>query len=144
MEKRLDDDQPSLGYAWYVVGLLTLANISSFLDRQILALLVVPMKRDMHLSDTKLSLLMGLSFALFYTIFGIIISNRGYRHGPPEVMQRLAKGEPVDPKEYYFRGTPVFETSAENYKWITRYIFIATGTGERRVDRVILDFYKLL
>jgi MFS family permease len=55
------------------VALLTLANISSFLDRQILALLVKPIKRDMHLSDTKVALLMGLSFALFYTIFGIII-----------------------------------------------------------------------
>jgi MFS family permease len=64
----------SLHYSWYVVGLLTLANISSFLDRQILALLVVPIKRDMHLSDTKISLLMGLSFALFYTVFGIVIS----------------------------------------------------------------------
>lgn len=63
----------SLKYAWYVVCLLALANISSFLDRQILALLVGPMKRDMHLSDTEVSLLMGLSFALFYTIFGIII-----------------------------------------------------------------------
>ena len=52
--------QSSLRYAWYVVGLLTLANISSFLDRQILALLVVPIKRDLHLSDTKISLLMGL------------------------------------------------------------------------------------
>lgn len=61
-------------YSWYVVAVLTLANISSFLDRQILALLVVPIKRDMHLSDTKVSLLMGLSFALFYTIFGIVIS----------------------------------------------------------------------
>jgi MFS family permease len=65
--------QPSLKYAWYVVGLLTLANISSFLDRQILALLVGPIKRDMHLSDTKVSLLMGLSFAMFYTVFGILI-----------------------------------------------------------------------
>jgi MFS family permease len=74
MKNHSDDDRPSLKYAWYVVGLLTLANISSFLDRQILALLVVPIKRDMHLSDTKLSLLMGLSFALFYTIFGIMIS----------------------------------------------------------------------
>ena len=67
------EHQPSLKYAWYVVGLLTLANISSFLDRQILALLVAPIKRDMHLSDTKVSLLMGLSFAMFYTVFGIII-----------------------------------------------------------------------
>jgi MFS family permease len=75
----MKDDQgiseiKSLRYAWYVVGLLTLANISSFLDRQILALLVVPIKRDLQLSDTKVSLLMGLSFALFYTVFGIILS----------------------------------------------------------------------
>jgi MFS family permease len=67
------ENKPSLKYAWYIVGLLTLANISSFLDRQILSLLVAPIKRDLHLSDTKVSLLMGLSFALFYTIFGIII-----------------------------------------------------------------------
>jgi MFS family permease len=67
------EKKTSLKYAWYVVALLTLANISSFLDRQILALLVKPIKRDMHLSDTKVALLMGLSFALFYTIFGIII-----------------------------------------------------------------------
>ncbi len=67
------ENKPSLKYAWYVLGLLTLANISSFLDRQILALLVAPIKRDMHLSDTKVSLLMGLSFAMFYTIFGILI-----------------------------------------------------------------------
>lgn len=40
--------QGTLRYAWFVVGLLTLANISSFLDRQILALLVVPIKRDLH------------------------------------------------------------------------------------------------
>ncbi|SHH48497.1 Sugar phosphate permease [Chryseolinea serpens] len=64
---------PSLRYSWYVVGLLTLANISSFLDRQILALLVAPIKRDLHLSDTEVSLLMGLSFAMFYTVFGIVI-----------------------------------------------------------------------
>lgn len=72
----------------------------------------------------------------------IYVLNRGYRHGPPEVMQRLAKGEQVDPKEYYFRCTPVFETSSEKYNWLNRYIFIATG--ERKADRVILDFYKLL
>jgi MFS family permease len=67
------EGQPSLKHAWYAVGLLTLANISSFLDRQILALLVAPIKRDMHLTDTQVSLLMGLSFAMFYTIFGILI-----------------------------------------------------------------------
>lgn len=72
----------------------------------------------------------------------IYILNRGYRHGPPEIMQRLAKGEQVDPKEYYFRCTSVFETSSEKYEWLNRYIFIATG--ERKADGVVLDFYKLL
>jgi MFS family permease len=66
-------EQPSLKYGWYVVTLLTLANISSFIDRQILSLLVAPIKRDLLLSDFKVSLLMGLSFALFYTLFGVII-----------------------------------------------------------------------
>jgi MFS family permease len=66
-------------YAWYVVVLLTLANISSFIDRQILSLLVKPIKRDLHLSDTEMSLLMGLSFALFYTFFGVFIGRMADR-----------------------------------------------------------------
>lgn len=74
-ESGIAGQQKSLTYAWYVVGMLTLANISSFLDRQILALLVAPIKRDMHLTDTQVSLLMGLSFAMFYTVFGIIIGH---------------------------------------------------------------------
>jgi MFS family permease len=65
--------QPTPRYAWYVIFILTLANISSFIDRQILSLLVKPIKRDLHLSDTEMSLLMGLSFAIFYTFFGVLI-----------------------------------------------------------------------
>ena len=68
-------NEKSLGYAWYVVFVLMLANISSFLDRQILSLLVGPIKRDLHLSDTEMGLLMGFSFALFYTLFGIFIGH---------------------------------------------------------------------
>ena len=64
---------PSLKYSWSVVFVLMLAYVSSFIDRQILSLLVGPIKRDMHLSDTEVSLLMGLSFALFYTVLGIPI-----------------------------------------------------------------------
>lgn len=63
----------STKHAWLAVFILTLANVSSFIDRQILALLVKPIKRDLLLSDTEMSLLMGLSFAVFYTIFGIMI-----------------------------------------------------------------------
>ena len=64
---------PSLRAGWYTVFVLMLAYISSFIDRQILSLLVGPLKRDLLLSDTQVSLLMGLSFALFYTLLGIPI-----------------------------------------------------------------------
>ncbi len=67
-------------YAWYAVFVLTLANISSFIDRQILSLLVKPIKHDLHLTDTQISLLMGLSFALFYTIFGMFIGRLADRN----------------------------------------------------------------
>lgn len=66
---------PNLRYAWYVVFVLMLASISSFIDRQILSLLVGSIKRDLLLSDTQMSLLMGLSFAVFYTLFGILIGH---------------------------------------------------------------------
>lgn len=62
---------PPLPYAWYVVGVLTLAYIFSFIDRQILSLLVGPIERDLDIGDTQMSLLMGFSFAVFYTFFGI-------------------------------------------------------------------------
>ena len=64
---------PRPAYAWYVVGVLTLAYVSSFIDRQILGLLVVPIRRDLDIGDTSMSLLMGLSFALFYTVLGLPI-----------------------------------------------------------------------
>jgi MFS family permease len=65
------DEYPSPAYAWYVVGVLTLAYVFSFIDRQILSLLVKPIQRDLEITDTQMSLLMGLSFAVFYTFFGI-------------------------------------------------------------------------
>ena len=64
---------PSPRYAGYVVTLLTLAYIVSFLDRQVLNLLVEPIKADLHISDTEISLLMGLAFGIFYTLMGIPI-----------------------------------------------------------------------
>jgi len=64
---------PAPAYAWYVVAVLTLFYVLSFIDRQILALLVEPIRRDLGIGDTRMSLLMGTSFALFYTFFGILI-----------------------------------------------------------------------
>ena len=63
--------QASLGYAWYVVLLLTAIYTLSFVDRQILSLLVAPVKRDLGISDTRIGLLQGLAFALFYTFMGL-------------------------------------------------------------------------
>lgn len=58
-------------YPWYVVVLLLLAYTLSFVDRQIIALLVEPIRRDLQISDTQFSLLSGLAFASFYTLMGI-------------------------------------------------------------------------
>ena len=55
-------------YRWYVVGFLTLASTVSIIDRQILALMIGPVKRDLGVSDTMMGLLGGLAFTLFYTI----------------------------------------------------------------------------
>jgi len=62
---------PSTIRAWFTVGVLMLAYVLSFVDRQILNLLVGPIRHDMDISDTQMSLLMGLSFAIFYTLCGI-------------------------------------------------------------------------
>ena len=60
----------------------------------------------------------------------IYMTYRGIRHGPAEVMDRLAKGEAVDPAQYYFRTTPAFETASKKYDWLNRIVAIATGRRE--------------
>src|SRR5271169_1253867 len=65
---------PKPARAWYVLGLLTLTYVFSFLDRTILSLLVGPVRHDLSITDTQVSLLMGFSFALFYTFFGLPIA----------------------------------------------------------------------
>ncbi len=65
------EEYPPPGYAWYVVSVLTLAYIISFIDRQILSLMVGPIQKDLGIGDKQMGLLMGLTFAVFYTLFGI-------------------------------------------------------------------------
>lgn len=62
---------PRRGAAWYALGVLTLCYTFSFIDRQILAFLVGPLKHDLQISDTQIGLLQGLAFALFYAFFGL-------------------------------------------------------------------------
>ncbi len=65
------DQYPSNIYAWYVAGVLMIANIVSFVDRQIISLLIEPIKADLQISDTQISILHGFAFAIFYAVMGI-------------------------------------------------------------------------
>ncbi|WP_428658041.1 spinster family MFS transporter [Runella sp.] len=77
---------PSLRYAWYVVAVLMLAYISSFIDRQVLTLLVKPLKRDFGVTDTQVGLLIGFSFAIFYTFLGIPIGRLADRRSRKSII----------------------------------------------------------
>ncbi len=65
----------------------------------------------------------------------IYVHYAGMRHGPSEVMKRLARGESVDPSEYYFRVAPMFETGSSRYAWLNE--ILAIGVGERLPPNVV-------
>jgi hypothetical protein len=67
---------------------------------------------------------------------------RGLRHGPAAVIDRLNRGEKVDPSEYYFRTAPVFETASEKYAWLNR--IIAVGTGHRLPQGPVYSVFEVL
>jgi hypothetical protein len=71
----------------------------------------------------------------------VYIQTQGVRHGPPEVLARLAAGDPVDPADYYFRVFVRFETGAPQYAWLGR--TLAVGTGRRDPDAVVYDAFTL-
>jgi hypothetical protein len=71
----------------------------------------------------------------------IYVRNFGLRHGPPQVIARLAAGEAVDPSLYYMRTTPRFETGAERYQWLNGLICVATGA--RRAAAVELEVFEV-
>lgn len=78
--------RPRTAYAWFVVVVLMIAYIFSFIDRYIVNLLVEPMKRDLGLSDTKVSLLLGASFAMFYATLGLPIGRLADRHNRKNII----------------------------------------------------------
>ena len=71
----------------------------------------------------------------------VFVRNRGYRHGPAEVLKRLSSGEEVDPSLYYMRTTPRFETGDARYAWLNRIVCVATGA--RRPSAVELEVYEV-
>ncbi len=70
------------------------------------------------------------------------VVSQGYRHGPPEVMAKLARGEDVDPASYFFRTTMRFETGASELAWLNK--TIAVATAERKARRVDVRAWRLL
>ena len=71
----------------------------------------------------------------------ILVSSEGLRHGPPAVMERLARGDKIDPALYYFRTVMRFETADPSVDWLNR--ILALARGQREANAVWLDVYEV-
>ena len=71
----------------------------------------------------------------------ILVSSDGLRHGPPAVMERLARGDNVDPALYYFRTVLRFETADPSVDWLNR--ILALARGQREANAVRLDVFEV-
>jgi len=71
----------------------------------------------------------------------IEIINYGLRHGPQAVMERVAKGEHVDPSQYYMRTHARLETGDARYQWVNQTLFV--GTGGRNKNSVEIDLFAI-
>jgi hypothetical protein len=72
----------------------------------------------------------------------ILVHNRGVRHATPDILAQLSRGDLVDPSQYYFRTTPIFETGNAKYAWLNK--IVAVCSGARTHETVLLDFYEVL
>jgi Protein of unknown function (DUF3237) len=72
----------------------------------------------------------------------VYIENIGIRFGPKPLLDRIARGEIVDPAQIYFRSVPKFETGAAKYRWLMENLFV--GVGARHPDRVEIDVHQVL
>ncbi len=72
----------------------------------------------------------------------IVMTYTVLRAGPPEIMEKLDKGEAPDPSSYYFRMSPMFETSAKKYDWLNR--IISVGVGNRLADGPVYSVFEVL
>jgi len=71
----------------------------------------------------------------------IEVRNLGLRHGPADIMARVAAGEDVDPSGYYMRTHLRLETGDARYAWVNRALFL--GTGGRRAASVVLSIFEI-
>ena len=71
----------------------------------------------------------------------IFVQNDAVRSAEPAVMERLMRGEPVDPALVYFRCVPRFEVTSPALAWMTQRLFV--GTGVRRPSEVVMRFFEV-
>jgi hypothetical protein len=104
---------------------------------------IFPGSADWQLLRSDGVLEMDLRFTL-ETHDGALISmvSFGLRHGSPEVIAALGRGETVDPSTYYFRTMPRFETAHPAYSFLNR--MVAVATGDRRPDGPIYTIHEVL
>ncbi len=72
----------------------------------------------------------------------VYVAFRGFRHGPREVLDRIVRGEPVDPGAYYQRAALFFETGADGYLWLNRVVGVAKA--ERHPDHILYRVFEIL
>ena len=72
----------------------------------------------------------------------VYVQNLAVRSGAPALMERIARGEPVDPAQIYFRCQPRFETASQSLGWVNEHLFV--GSGARHPDKVVMRFFALL
>jgi hypothetical protein len=72
----------------------------------------------------------------------IYMTYQGYRHGPKDVIDKIGRGESVNPADYYFRTNPVFETASLKYEWLNRVITV--GIGHREASGPIYSIFEIL
>jgi len=72
----------------------------------------------------------------------VYVENKGIRFGPLDLLDKLKRGEAVDPALIYCRTVPKFETGSEKYRWLMEHIFVASAA--RHPDRVVIDVFMVL
>ena len=79
----------------------------------------------------------------FETDDGALIEMKdfGFRHGPPDVLEKLAAGIPCPPESYYMRTAARLETAHPDYAWVNKTMFV--GTGARLATAVQIDLYAI-
>lgn len=85
-EEKARSGSKQSAYSWYVLGVLGCVSLANYYDRNLISILVEPVKRDLRLSDAQIGLLSGFAFALAYSVFGIPVARLADRYGRTRIL----------------------------------------------------------